>query len=193
MEIHCYFWHIFCKIKIIIYICSWKNSIAEAEKLMSRQKSKGCARHSFRDCKMKNFIITTVMALLIGVFAFTANAQDRKSKSVVKARSKTEKPIKPKSKKQDLKINVNENFVKAQNNAEQKAIKENKDLLDAFVKAVNNCEIEHNKKPIDKNKFSQYLEEALRLSTKINTKMLTDAQKDTFEKSMAKLNGFLKG
>ena len=133
------------------------------------------------------------MALLIGTIAFTANAQDRKTKSIGKTRAKTEKQVKPKSKKLELKINGDEGFVKAPDNAEQKAIKENSNLFDAFVKAVDNCELEHNKKPKDKNKFSQYLEEALRLCTKINTKMLTDAQKDTFEKSKAKLNGFLKG
>ena len=160
---------------------------------------------------MKNFIITTVMALLIGAFAFTANAQDRKTTPFTKTRIKTEKQTNPASKGQNLKINRNENSIKAHKNAEQtlelkieadakakaeaekKAIQENSDLFDEFVKAVDNCEIEHNKKPIEKNKFSQYLEEALRLSTKINTKMLTEEQKVTFEAYKAKLNGFLKG
>jgi hypothetical protein len=205
---HCYFWHIFCKtLNYIIYL-QLKNSIAEAEKLMSRQEIKSCARHSFRDHKMKNFIITTVMALLIGAFAFTADAQDRK---FVRPKAKTEKQVNPESRRQSLKNNVNENSTKAQKEAKQtlklkkeadektkaevekKAIKENNDLFDEFVKTVENCEIEHNKKPIDKIKISQYLEEALRLSTKINTKMLTDGQKVTFEECKVKLNGFLKG
>ena len=91
-----------------------------------------------------------------------------------------------------MKINGNKNAVKIQNNAEQKAIKENTDLLNEFVKTVDKCEMEHNKKHDEKNQFSQYVEKALRLSTKINTKLLTDAQKATFEASKAKLNGFLK-
>jgi hypothetical protein len=37
------------------------------------------------------------------------------------------------------------------------------------------------------------LEKALRLSTKIDTKKLTDKQKGIFEESKIKLNGFLKG
>ena len=173
---------------------------------MSRQIIKSCARHSYRDYKMKNFIITTIMALLIGAFAFTANAQERK---VVRPRAKTEKQIQPESKRQNLKNNVNKSSTKitkdaktlklikdadskALIDAEKKAIQENNDLLDEFVKTVGNCEVEHNKRPNDKNKFSQYLEEALRLSTKINTKMLTDEQKIAFEESKAKLNGFLK-
>ena len=149
------------------------------------------------------------MALLISAFAFTANAQDRKTKPAVKTRAKTETQANHENKGQNLKIR-NENSIKAQKNADQtlelkieadakakaeaekKAIKENSDLLDKFVKAVDNCEIEHNKNN-DNNKFSQYLEEALRLSTKINTKMLTDEQKATFDASKAKLNGFLKG
>ena len=188
-----------------------KNSIAEAEKLMSRQKIKSCARHSFRDYKMKNFIITTVMALLIGAFAFTANAQDRKTRSIVKTRPKIETQVKPENKGQNLKINVNEDSkkalkdtkqtlelkieaeAKAKAEAEEKAIKENNDLFDEFVKAVDNCEIEHSKKYDEKNQINQYLEKALRLSTKINTKMLTDEQKDIFEASKAKLSSFLKG
>ena len=157
---------------------------------------------------MKNFIITTVMALLVGAFAFTANAQDRK---VVKPRAKTEKQVNPESRRQNVRNNVNENSPKAQKDAKQtlklkkeadekakaeaekNAIKENSDLFDAFVEAVENCEIEHNKKPSDKNKFKQYLEEALRLSTKVNTKMLTEDQKVIFEECKVKLNGFLKG
>ena len=142
---------------------------------------------------MKNFIITTVMALLIGGFAFTANAQDRKPNPAVRTRANTEKQVKSKGKKPaDLKINGNKNVVKTQNNAEQKAIKENTELLNEFVKTVDKCEVEHNKKYNENNQFNQYLEKALRLSTKINTKLLTDAQKATFEASKAKLNGFLK-
>ena len=147
----------------------------------------------------------------MGAFAFTANAQDRKAQPVVNTWAKPENQAKPENKRQDLKINVNENFVKIQKNAEQtlelkkeaeakakaeaekKAIKENNDLFDEFVKTVDNCEIEHNKTSIEKNQFSQYLEKALRLSTKINKKMLTDVQKVTFEESKAKLNSFLKG
>ena len=45
---------------------------------MSRQKIKGCARHLFRDYKMKKFFITALFALLIGGFAITANAQPGK-------------------------------------------------------------------------------------------------------------------
>ena len=41
-----------------MYICGWKSKIADAEKLMSRQLIKGCARHSFRDYEMKKFIIS---------------------------------------------------------------------------------------------------------------------------------------
>ena len=124
------------------------------------------------------------MALLIGGFAFTASAQERKPNPNVRTRANTEKQVKSKGKKPvDLKI---------QNNAEQKAIKENTDLLNEFVKTVDKCEMEHNKKHDENNQFSQYVEKALRLSTKINTKLLTDAQKATFEASKAKLNGFLK-
>ena len=82
---------------------------------------------------------------------------------------------------------------KAKAEAEKIAIKENSDLFDGFVEAVDKCEIEHNKKIKDKKQYSQYLEEALRLSTKINTKMLDDTQKKTFEAYKAKLNSLLKG
>ena len=159
---------------------------------------------------MKDFIITTVMVLLIGAFTFTANAQDRNTQPALKTWAKTEKQVKHKNKRRDLKININENFVKVQreagqtlelkkkteakakSEAEKNAIKVNTDLFDEFVKTVEDCEIEHNKKSIEKNLFSQNLEKALRLSTKINTKMLTDAQKVTFDANKAKLNGFLK-
>ena len=162
---------------------------------------------------MKKFIFTIVMAFLIGGFAFTANAQDRKTKPNVKTRAKTEKIVKPVSKRPDVKNNVNESSIKVRNRdaeqktlelkkesdakaraeAENKAIKENNDLFDEFVETVDNCEIERNKKDRDKNQYSQYLEKALRLSTKVNAKMLTDTQKETFESYKAKLNGFLKG
>ena len=169
------------------------------------------------------------MALLIGGFAFTAKAQDRKTRPVRRAKAKTEKQIQRENKKTDWKFNVNESSVKGLQNAERKsldvekdvkkdveqktlelkidsdakakaeaektAIKENSDLFDEFVEVVDNCEKEHNKKDKDKNKsqLSQYLEKALRLSTKINTKMLNDTQKKTFDAYKAKLNSFLKG
>lgn len=151
------------------------------------------------------------MVLLLGAFAFTANAQNRKTNLIGRTKAKTEKQVKPEIKGQNLKFNVNENSTKASKDtkqtlelkkeaeakamaeAEKKAIKENSDMLDEFVKTVENCEIEHNKKHDEKNQFRQYLEKALRLSTKIDTKMLTDAQKDTFDVNKAKLNGFLKG
>ena len=166
------------------------------------------------------------MALLIGGFAFTANAQDRKNKPVRKAKAKTEKQIQRKNKKTDWKFNVNEGSkgqqdaerksldvekdvnkdvepktlelkidsdVKAKSEAEKIAIKENSDLFDEFVEAVDNCEKERNRKDKDKNQLSQFLEKALRLSTKINTKMLNDTQKTTFDAYKAKLNSFLKG
>ena len=167
------------------------NSLAEAEKLKSRHIIKSCARHSFRDYKMKNFIITTVMALLIGGFAFTANAQD-KTKTVVKKGAKTEKHVKVKKNNSDLELDVNRGSTKGQNDPEQQAIQENNDLLNEFVKTVDNCEQEHNNKHKGNNQFSQYLEKALRLSKKINKKLLTDSQKTTFETSKAKLNGLLK-
>lgn len=132
------------------------------------------------------------MALLISSFAFTASAQDRKSNPAVKTRAKIEKQEKTSNKKQDLKLNVNKNSKKVHANTEQKAVQENNELLNEFVKTVDKCEIEHNKKHDENNQFSQYVEKALRLSTKINTKLLTDAQKATFEASKAKLNGFLK-
>ena len=144
----------------------------------------------------------------MGAFAFTANAQERK----VVTRTKTEKQLIPESKRQNLNINnVNENSTKGKTNtkqtlklkkeaeakakaeAEKEVIKENNDLFDEFVEAVENCEIEHNKKPNDKNQFSHYLEIALRLSTKINTKMLTGEQMVIFDENKTKLNGFLKG
>ena len=180
---------------------------------MSRQKVKGCARHSYRDYRMKKFFFTIVMVLLIGGFTFTANAQDRKTKPNVKTRARTEKQVIPVSKRQDLKNNVNESPVKVRNRdteqkklefkiesdakaraeSENKVIKENNNLFDEFVETVDNCEKERNKKDRDKNQIGQYLEKALRLSKKINTKMLTDTQKDTFETYKAKLNRFLKG
>ena len=162
------------------------------------------------------------MALLIGGFAFTANAQDRKTRPVRKAKAKTEKQIQRENKNLDWKFNVNEGSkgqqnverksldvkkddeqktlelnldsnAKAKAEAEKIAIKENSDLFDGFVEAVDKCEKEHNKKVKDKKQFSQYLEEALRLSTKINTKLLDDTQKKTFEAYKAKLNSLLKG
>ncbi len=91
-----------------------------------------------------------------------------------------------------MKMDVNRGSKKDQNDAEQKAIQENVDLLNEFVKTVDDCELEHNKKNKDNNQFSQYLEQALRLSKKINKKKLTDAQKTTYEASKVKLNGLLK-
>jgi methyl-accepting chemotaxis protein len=78
---------------------------------MSRQKIKGCARHSFRDYEMKKFIISAVMALLIGGFAFTANAQNK---------TKDAKP----------KVAAQVNKQNAQTNEYQK-------MVDEFVAAVN--------------------------------------------------------
>ena len=148
------------------------------------------------------------MALLIGAFAFTANAQDKK---VVRTRARTEKQINTESKRQNLKNNANENSIKSKKEskqtlklkkeseaktkeeAEKKAIKENSNLFDEFVETINNCEIEHKKKYDENNQFNQYLEKGLRLSTKINAKMLTDEQKVIFEATKAKLSGFLKG
>ena len=132
------------------------------------------------------------MALLIGGFAFTANAQDKKTKTVGRKRAKTEKQVKIRRNKPDLEFDASKDAMKGQNDAEQQAIQENIDLLNEFVKTVDNCELEHNKKYKSNNKFSQYLEKALRLSKKINAKMLTDAQKTTFEASKAKLTCLLK-
>lgn len=101
-----------------MYICGWKSKIADAEKLMSRQLIKGCARHSFRDYEMKKFIISAVMALLIGGFAFTANAQNNKTK-VDEAASKA----KPK--------------VAAQTNNQSAQTQEYQEMVDKFVAAVN--------------------------------------------------------
>lgn len=101
-----------------MYICGWKIKIADAEKLMSRQLIKGCARHSFRDYEMKKFIISAVMALLIGGFAFTANAQNNKTK-VDEAASKA----KPK--------------VAAQTNNQSAQTQEYQKMVDEFVAAVN--------------------------------------------------------
>ncbi len=132
------------------------------------------------------------MALLIGGFALTANAQDKKTKTIVRKRAKTEKQVKIKRNKPDLEFDANKDAMKAQNDAEQQAIQENTDLFNEFVKTVDNCELEYNKNHKKTNQFSQYLEKALRLSKKINIKKLTDAQKTTYEASKVKLNGLLK-
>ncbi len=132
------------------------------------------------------------MALLIGGFALTANAQDKKTKTIVRKRAKTEKQVKIKRNKPDLEFDANKDAMKAQNDAEQQAIQENTDLFNEFVKTVGNCELEYNKNHKKTNQFSQYLEKALRLSKKINIKKLTDAQKTTYEASKVKLNGLLK-
>ncbi len=132
------------------------------------------------------------MALLIGGFALTANAQDKKTKTIVRKRAKTEKQVKIKRNKPDLEFDANKDAMKAQNDAEQQAIQENTDLFNEFVKMVGNCELEYNKNHKKTNQFSQYLEKALRLSKKINIKKLTDAQKTTYEASKVKLNGLLK-
>ena len=132
------------------------------------------------------------MALLIGGFALTANAQDKKTKTIVRKRAKTEKQVKIKRNKPDLEFDANKDAMKAQKDAEQQAIQENTDLFNEFVKTVGNCELEYNKNHKKTNQFSQYLEKALRLSKKINIKKLTDAQKTTYEASKVKLNGLLK-
>ena len=132
------------------------------------------------------------MALLIGGFSLTANAQDKKTKTIVRKRAKTEKQVKIKRNKPDLELDVNRDSMKAQNDAEQQAIQENTDVFNEFVKTVGNCELEYNKNHKKTNQFSQYLEKALRLSKKINIKKLTDAQKTTYEASKVKLNGLLK-
>ena len=85
---------------------------------MSRQLIKGCARHSFRDYEMKKFIISAVMALLIGGFAFTANAQDEEKKKA----EATSKAV-PK--------------VAAQTNNHSLQANEYQGMVDAFVAAVN--------------------------------------------------------
>ena len=132
------------------------------------------------------------MALLIGGFSLTANAQDKKTKTIERKRAKTEKQVKIKRNKPDLEFDANKDAMKAQNDAEQQAIQENTDLFNEFVKTVGNCELEYNKNHKKTNQFSQYLEKALRLSKKINIKKLTDAQKTTYEASKVKLNGLLK-
>ena len=106
------------------------------------------------------------MALLISGFAFTASAQDRKNNPSEKPRAKTEKQVKTTNNKQDLKINVNKDSKKVHANSEQKAIQENNDLLNEFVKTVDKCEIEHNKKYNENNQFSQYVEKALKAEYK---------------------------
>lgn len=100
-----------------MYICGWKSKIADAEKLMSRQLIKGCARHSFRDYEMKKFIISAVMALLIGGFAFTANAQNK-----TKVDEAASKDV-PK--------------VAAQTNNQSAQTQEYQKMVDEFVAAVN--------------------------------------------------------
>ena len=132
------------------------------------------------------------MALLIGGFALTANAQDKKTKTIERKRAKTEKQVKIKRNKPDLELDVNRDSMKAQNDAEQQAIQENTDVFNEFVKAVDDCELEYNKEHKKNTHFNQCLEKALRLSKKINTKKLTDAQKTTYETSKVKLNGLLK-
>lgn len=55
-----------------------KNKIAEAEKLTSRQEIKSCARHIFRDRKMKKLIMTfAIVAFLVGGFTINASAQEK--------------------------------------------------------------------------------------------------------------------
>ena len=104
-----------------MYICGWKIKIADAEKLMSRQLIKGCARHSFRDYEMKKFIISAVMALLIGGFAFTANAQ---------------KPVKV-SKEAKVEKKDEKAKVAAQTNNQSAQTQEYQKMVDEFVAAVN--------------------------------------------------------
>ena len=84
---------------------------------MSRQLIKGCARHSFRDYEMKKFIISAVMALLIGGFAFTANAQNKTK--VDEAASKAVPKVAAQTNNQSLQAN------------------EYQGMVDAFVAAVN--------------------------------------------------------
>lgn len=84
---------------------------------MSRQLIKGCARHSFRDYEMKKFIISAVMALLIGGFAFTANAQNKTK--VDEAASKAVPQVAAQTNNQSLQAN------------------EYQGMVDAFVAAVN--------------------------------------------------------
>ena len=162
---------------------------------MSRQLIKGCARHLFRDIKMKKLFITALFALLMGGFAATANAQVKIPTGTPQAQTNNKRP-KVTNKTDEGSIEAQKNAAKiaaekakaeaeaAQaaaaaakaekadaeaKQAEAAALNAEAALIDGSIQAfsakVKQCQAEYNKKGDEKNQFSKYLSEALDLRT----------------------------
>ena len=136
---------------------------------------------------MKKFIISAVMALLIGGFAFTANAQDDVKKKGTSQLS-TPAPAPKLDNKTDK--GAIEGQQKAAKKAEEKAQaeKESKEittLITNFESKVDQCIKERKNSKSERNNFSKYLEEAQALNAQIEkykkAKKLNDAQKEKYD------------
>ena len=138
---------------------------------------------------MKKFIISAVMALLIGGFAFTANAQGKDDEKKTQAPQLSTPAPAPKLDNKTDKGAI-EGQQKAAKKAEEKAQaeKESKEittLITNFESKVDQCIKERKNSKSAKSNFSKYLDEAQALNAQIEkykkAKKLNDAQKEKYE------------
>lgn len=138
---------------------------------------------------MKKFIISAVMALLIGGFAFTANAQGKDDEKKTQASQLSTPAPAPKLDNKTDKGAI-EGQQKAAKKAEEKAQaeKESKEittLITNFESKVDQCIKERKNSKSERNNFSKYLDEAKALNAQIEkykkAKKLNDAQKEKYD------------
>lgn len=138
---------------------------------------------------MKKFIISAVMALLIGGFAFTANAQGKDDEKKTQAPQLSTPAPAPKLDNKTDKGAI-EGQQKAAKKAEEKAQaeKESKEitrLITNFESKVDQCIKERKNSKSERNNFSKYLDEAKALNAQIEeykkAKKLNDAQKEKYD------------
>lgn len=138
---------------------------------------------------MKKFIISAVMALLIGGFAFTANAQGKDDEKKTQAPQLSTPAPAPKLDNKTDKGAI-EGQQKAAKKAEEKAQaeKESKEittLITNFESKVDQCIKERKNSKSAKSNFSKYLDEAQALNAQIEkykkAKKLNDTQKEKYE------------
>lgn len=138
---------------------------------------------------MKKFIISAVMALLIGGFAFTANAQGKDDEKKTEAPQLSTPAPAPKLDNKTDKGAI-EGQQKAAKKAEEKAQaeKESKEittLITNFESKVDQCIKERKNSKSERNNFSKYLDEAKALNAQIEkykkAKKLNDAQKEKYD------------
>lgn len=162
-----------------------KKYIADAEKLMSRQVIKGCARHLFRDNKMKKLFITALFAILMVGFATTANAQgENKTGAVnigVSTNGKTQQQKAP-----NVVQKIDEG---SQQTADyQKKIDFYRTKVNKFIKSVNNLQA------TEKNTLTPEKKEIEGLRDELNglLKDMNGTQKDDFKAITGEFNDAVK-